>query len=107
LPYRKWGNVEHSERRLLELATQESSPTPASGDCRAFPSEQLRSPDNAKVYPVYGSEQTDMWTGLRVLDATTGHVLGGIETSVAFWSTALSEEGKFIYALAPEHHRGW
>jgi len=34
----------------VELATQESRSTLASGDCRAFPSERLRSPDNAKVY---------------------------------------------------------
>ena len=89
----------------VELATQEFSSTPASGDCRAFPSERLRSPDNAKVYLGYGPEQTDMWAGLRVLDIATGHVLGGVQTSVPFWSAALSKDGKLIYALAPEQHR--
>jgi YVTN family beta-propeller protein len=89
----------------VELATQEFSSTPASGDCRAFPSERLRSPHNAKVYIGYGPGQTDMWTRLRVLDTATGHVLGGVQTSVPFWSAALSKDGKLIYALAPEQHR--
>jgi len=46
-----------------------------------------------------------MWAGLQVLDTATGHVLGGIETSVPFWSATLSKDGKLIYALAPEQHR--
>ena len=90
----------------VELATQQSSSTAASGDCLAFPSERLRSPDNAKVYLGYGTEPTDeVWTGLRVLDTVTGHVLGGVQTSGPFWSMALSKDGKLIYALAPEQHR--
>lgn len=89
----------------VELATQQSRFAPASSDCLAFPSEQLRSPDDAKVYLGYRPEQTDMFAGLRVLDAATGHSLGGVQTSVPFWSAALSNDGKLIYALAPERHR--
>jgi YVTN family beta-propeller protein len=91
----------------MELATHESSSTAASGDCRAFPSERLRSPDNAKVYLGYDSADPTLpgWIGLRVLDTASGHVLGGVQTSVPFWSMALSKGGKLIYALAPEQHK--
>lgn len=88
----------------VDLATQEFGAIPDSDDCDAFPSKRLRSPDNARVYVGYGQEQTDMWAGLRALDVATGHVLGGVLTSVPFWSTALSKDGKLIYALAPEQH---
>jgi YVTN family beta-propeller protein len=89
----------------VELATQNTRPMPGSGDCSAFPSERLRSPDNAKVYLAYGPEQTEMWTGLRVLDTATERVLGDFQTSIPFWSAALSQDGKLIYAVAPEQHR--
>jgi hypothetical protein len=89
----------------VKLATQKSRSTPGSGDCNAFPSERLRSPDNAKVYVAYGPERTEMWTGVRVLDTASQRVLGDFQTSVPFWSAALSQDGKRIYALAPELHR--
>jgi YVTN family beta-propeller protein len=46
-----------------------------------------------------------MWTGLRVLDTATERVLGDFQTSVPFWSATLSQDGKRIYAVAPEQHR--
>jgi YVTN family beta-propeller protein len=89
----------------VELDTQKTRSTPGSGDCRAVPSERLRSPDNAKVYLAYGPDQTEMWTGLRVLDTATERVLGDFQTSVPFWSATLSQDGNRIYAVVPEQHR--
>ncbi len=95
----------------MDLATQEFSPTPVSGDCHGwlvFPLPWPRSPDNAKVYLGYGPlAPSGMATSaeLRVFDTTTWRQLGRIQTSVPFWSTAISKDGKLIYALAPEQHR--
>ena len=89
----------------VALDTQKTGSTPGSGDCRAVPSERLRSPDNAKVYLAYGPDQTEMWTGLRVLDTATERVLGDFQTSVPFWSATLSQDGNRIYAVVPEQHR--
>jgi hypothetical protein len=77
----------------VEVATQESRSTPTSDDCRAFPPERLRSPDNAKVYLGYGLEQTDLWAGLRALDTATGHILGGVQTSAPFLGCG-SQQGR-------------
>jgi hypothetical protein len=95
----------------MDLATQEFSPTAVKGDCRdglVFPLQWPRSPDNAKVYLGYGPLAPDgMATSveLRVFDTTIWRQLGRIQTSVPFWSAALSKDGKFVYALAPEQHR--
>ena len=95
----------------MDLATQEFSPTQVSGDCHSllvFPLQWPRSPDNTKVYFGYGPlAPNGMATSaeLRVFDTTTWRQLGRIQTSVPFWSMAISKDGKLIYALAPEQHR--
>lgn len=46
-----------------------------------------------------------MATELRVFDTTTWKQIGRIQTSVSFWSAAVSHDGKYVYAVAPAQHR--
>jgi outer membrane protein assembly factor BamB len=41
---------------------------------------------------------------LRIFDTSTWQQLGKFPTSVPFWSAAASNDGRLLYALAPEQH---
>lgn len=77
------------------------------------PQEQItatawpHSPDGGKIY-IGNSYSTNAANAIareiRVYDTNTWRKLGTIKTSVPFWSTVTSSDGKYLYALAPEQH---
>jgi YVTN family beta-propeller protein len=72
-----------------------------------FPSAWPRSPDGSKVYLGFAhSVNTANATAheIRVYDTKTWRKLGTVKTSIPFWSTTVSSDGKYLYALAPEQH---
>jgi hypothetical protein len=93
----------------MDAVTLSFYATPAHGS----PQEQItlsawpRSPDGAKVY-IGNSYSTNAANAIareiRVYDTNTWRKLGTIKTSIPFWSTVTSSDGKFLYALAPEQH---
>jgi hypothetical protein len=40
----------------------------------------------------------------RVLDTQTWHKIGTIKTKMAFWSAVITNDGKTLYAMAPQKH---
>jgi hypothetical protein len=80
---------------------------------RGGPGEQItlsawpRSPDGTKVYIGNShdlSAANAIAREIRVYDTDTWRKLGTIKTSLPFWSTVASPDGKYLYALAPEQH---
>jgi YVTN family beta-propeller protein len=93
----------------MDAVTLNFYPTQARGG----PQEQItlsawpRSPDGTKVY-IGNSRDLNAANAIareiRVYDTTTWRKLGTIKTSLPFWSTVTSPDGKYLYALAPEQH---
>jgi YVTN family beta-propeller protein len=91
-------------------ATHEFSPTAVAGYSHriVYPFAWPRSPDGTIVYVGYGPATPDgMATSgeLRVFDTSTWQQVGSIKTSVPFWSVSISNDGKLVYAVAPEKDR--
>ena len=71
------------------------------------PSAWPRSPDGSKVYLGFSHSLNAANANareIRVYDTKTWRKLGSIKTSLPFWSTVASPDGKYLYALAPEQH---
>jgi DNA-binding beta-propeller fold protein YncE len=67
-----------------------------------------RNPDN-RFYLDYGRDssiRSDFATAdeFRIFDTRTWRGLGTIRTSIPFWSAAVANDGKWLYALVPERH---
>lgn len=94
----------------MDVATRKFSPTFAAGACSEFAVagvESPRSADGAKLYLGYGGIAPNGMSSaseLRVFDVTTWVESVRAKTSVPFWSTVASQDGKYIYATAPEQH---
>lgn len=71
------------------------------------PAEWPRSPSGAKLYLGYGDVSPNGMSAaveLRVFDTATWIESGRVRTSIPFWRAAASQDGKYIYATAPEQH---
>jgi hypothetical protein len=95
----------------MDRATQKFHPTGVTGECVApwvvFSLEWPRSPDGARVYVGYGPPTPDNLATsnqFRVFDTASWKQLGSVQTSVPFWSAAVSADGALIYAPAPLAH---
>jgi hypothetical protein len=89
----------------MDAAAKEFNTIGANGDChrRVSPFQWPRSPDGAEVYVGYGPPRPSATsTELRVFDTSSWQQLGTVRTSVPFWSAAVSNDGRFVYAVAPE-----
>jgi len=77
---------------------------------RVMASSWPRSPDGARIYVGYGhlpERYTSMAAAdeFRVFDSATWQPLGQVRTSVPFLGAAASNDGRFLYAAAPDRHR--
>jgi YVTN family beta-propeller protein len=93
----------------MDVTTREFSTTAVTGDCQqlVFPFQWPRSRDRAKVYLGYGPLTPDGMASskeLRIFDTATWRQLGSLRTSVPFRSAAASNDGRFLYAIAPAEH---
>jgi DNA-binding beta-propeller fold protein YncE len=95
----------------MNTVTQEFGSTSQTADCQqlVFSFEWPRSRDGARVYLGYGpmANYQGMATSgeIRVFDTTTWRQIGELSTSLPFWSASLSNDDRFLYAVAPQQHR--
>ena len=111
----------------MNVVTQEFADTQAHPDLpdRVFPASWPNSPDGSRVYLGYNTDYdrtydnrfyldygrppnlrpNDATAGeFRVLDTRTWRKLGVIKTTMPFWSAVTGDDGKTLYALAPQKH---
>jgi DNA-binding beta-propeller fold protein YncE len=94
----------------MDTTTQKFNPTSATGECREWTvagGEWPRSAGGAKLYLGYGGVAPNGMSAaseLRVFDTAAWVESGRVQTSVPFWEAAASQDGKYIYATAPEQH---
>ncbi len=95
----------------MDMSTQELRATRVTGQCVppwiVSSLQWPRSPDGAKVYIGYGPPTPDNLATsntFRVFNTVTWQELGGLPTSVPFWSAIANEDGTLIYAFAPKQH---
>ena len=94
----------------MDTATQKVRPTSATGSCHEWTLAHAgwpHSADGAKVYLGYGGVAPNGMSAaseLRVFDTTQWIEAARVQTSVPFWSAVVSQDGKHIYAIAPEQH---
>jgi DNA-binding beta-propeller fold protein YncE len=111
----------------LNTATQEFVETLAHPDLpdRVPPAAWPSSPDGSKVYVGYNSDydrpydnrfyldygrapnirpDNAMANEFHVLDASTWQKIGTIKTRKPFWSAVAGNDGKMLYAMAPQEH---
>lgn len=92
----------------MDLTTQKLSPPSTTVVCRertVAHAEWPRSPGGAKLYLGSGGLAPDGMSAareLRVFDVATWVESGRVETSIPFWSAVASQDGKYIYAIAPQ-----
>jgi DNA-binding beta-propeller fold protein YncE len=109
----------------MNVATQQFADTQAHPDLpdRVFPAAWPSSPDGGRVYLGYNTDYdrsydnrfyldygrppnlrpNDATAGeFRVLDTRTWRKIGTIKTTLPFWSAATADDGKILYALAPQ-----
>jgi hypothetical protein len=111
----------------MNIATQQFAETSAHFDLpnRVPPAVWPVSPDGSKVYLGYNRDYDKAYDNrfyldygrppnlrpnnatageFRVLDTRTWRKIGTIKTKMPFWSAAIANNGKVIYALAPQKH---
>jgi hypothetical protein len=93
----------------MDVVSLSFYPTPIHGGDpdEILPSAWPRSPDGSKVYLGFSHSLNAANANareIRVYDTKTWRKLGTIKTSIPFWSTVTSSDGKYLYALAPEQH---
>jgi hypothetical protein len=76
---------------------------------RVYPGEWPVSPSDGRLYLGYspwakGSAPNTAADEFRVFDTATWKKVGTIKSGVPFWSAAVSNDGKQLYALAPQQH---
>jgi DNA-binding beta-propeller fold protein YncE len=109
----------------MNVATQQFTDTQAHPDLpdRIFPAAWPSSPDGSRVYLGYNTDYdrnydnrfyldygrppnlrpNDATAGeFRVLDTRTWRKIGTIKTTLPFWSAVTADDGKILYALAPQ-----
>ena len=95
----------------IDESREKVSPTAATGECREWtvaPAEWPRSVDGEKLYIGYGGMAANgmsVAAGVRAMDTTTWVESRSVQTSVPFWRSVASPDGKYIYATVPEQHR--
>ena len=111
----------------MSLATQEFAETSASPVLpnRVPPAAWPSSPDRSRLYLGYNGEYDRSYDNrfyldygrppnlrpnnaladeFRVLDTRTWRKIGTIKTKMAFWSAVTGNDGKMLYAMAPQKH---
>src|SRR5580658_1739885 len=111
----------------MSLATQEFAETSASPVLpnRVPPAAWPSSPDRSRLYLGYNGEYDRSYDNrfyldygrppnlrpnnaladeFRVLDTRTWRKIGTIKTKMAFWSAVTGNDGKILYAMAPQKH---
>ncbi len=111
----------------MNVATQEFAQASAHFDLpnRVPPAAWPISPDGSRVYLGYNKDYDRNYDNrfyldygrppnlrpnnatageFRVLDTSTWRKIGTIKTSVPFWSAVIANDGKTLYAMAPEKH---
>jgi DNA-binding beta-propeller fold protein YncE len=94
----------------MDTTTQKFSPTSVTGACRegtVAGAEWPRSPGGAKLYLGYGGVAPNGMSAaseLRVFDTAAWVESGSVQTSVPLWGAVASQDGKYVYATAPERH---
>jgi hypothetical protein len=93
----------------MDVVSLSFYPTPIHGGDpdEILPSAWPRSPDGSKVYLGFSHSLNAANANareIRVYDTKTWRKLGTIKTSIPFWSTVTSSDGRYLYALAPEQH---
>jgi len=94
----------------MDTTRQKFNPTSVTGACREWTvahAEWPRSAGGAKLYLGYGGVAPNGMSAareLRVFDTAAWVESGRVQTSVPFWEAVASQDGKYIYATAPERH---
>jgi DNA-binding beta-propeller fold protein YncE len=94
----------------MDTTTWKSSPTSLTGACREWNvahEEWPRLEGGTKLYLGYGGVAPNGMSAakeLRVIDTAKWVESERIQTSVPFWSAAISQDGKYVFAIAPESH---
>jgi DNA-binding beta-propeller fold protein YncE len=111
----------------MNVATQEFADTLAHPDLpdRVLPAAWPSSPDGSKVYLGYNKDYDRSYDNrfyldygrppnlrpntatageFRVLDTRTWQKIGTIKTKMPFWSAVTGNDGKLLYAMAPQKH---
>jgi hypothetical protein len=109
----------------MNVATHEFAETPARPDLpdRVLPAAWPTSPDGSRLYLGYNREYerhydnrfyldygrspnlrpNDALAGeIRVFDTHTWRKIGTIKTKMPFWSAVIGNDGKMLYAMAPQ-----
>ena len=94
----------------MDTTTWKSRPTSLTGACREWNvagAEWPRSEDGTKLYLGYGGVAPNGMSAakeLRLIDTAKWVESERIQTSVPFWSAAISQDGKYVFAISPESH---
>lgn len=93
----------------LDTATWKFSPTPSRAPGQEWNVAHAEWPraGGSKLYLGYGGVGANGMSAaneLRVIDTAKWVESGRVQTSVPFWSAAVSQAGKTVYAVAPERH---
>ena len=94
----------------MDTTTQKFTPTSVTGACRDWTVAGAgwpRSAGGAKLYLGYGGAAPNGMSAaseLRAFDTAAWVESGRVQTSVPFWGAVASQDGKYIYATAPEQH---
>jgi hypothetical protein len=95
----------------MDVVTLSFYPTAAHGSSfdRVYQAFWPISPNGSRVYLGYSRNlgtrsPNTLADEFRVFDTSSWRKIGTIKTSVPFWSGTASNDGEFLYALAPEQH---